>query len=78
MQQDIKIVFGEVFGLSPECFGDDTGPTTLEGWNSARHVELVIALEERFNCIFDPDEVPELTSLPRIEEILKRHARFRP
>jgi acyl carrier protein len=73
MRTDIVVVFSEVFGLPVERFGDDTAPATIEGWNSVRHVELVVALEERFGCMFDPEEVPELTSLQRIEEIIRRH-----
>jgi acyl carrier protein len=73
MRADIIAVFSQVFGRAPEQFGDDTAPATVEGWDSVRHVELVVALEERFNCMFDPEEVPELTSLARIEDILRRH-----
>ena len=73
MRADIIAVFAQVFGRAPEQFGDDTAPANVDGWDSVRHVELVVALEDRFNCMFDPDEVPELTSLARIEDILKRH-----
>lgn len=31
-------------------------------WDSLRHVELVLALEERFGIRFDASEVAELTS----------------
>lgn len=73
MRDSIIEVFSEVFGLPREQFGDETAPANVKGWDSARHVELVIALEERFNCMFDPEEVADLTSLTRIEEILRRH-----
>jgi acyl carrier protein len=73
MREAIITVFSEVFGLPPEQFGDDTAPATVAGWDSARHVELVVALEERFGCMFEPEEVPDLTSLQSIEEILSRH-----
>jgi acyl carrier protein len=73
MRDDIIAVFAQIFGRAPEQFGDDTAPANVEGWDSVRHVELVVALEERFGCMFEPDEVPELTSLARIEDILRRH-----
>jgi acyl carrier protein len=73
MRADIIAVFSQVFGLPAERFDDETAPATVSGWDSARHVELVVALEEHFGCMFEPDEVPELTSLKRIEEILRRH-----
>lgn len=73
MRDDIIAVFTQIFGRGPEHFGDETTPGTVEGWDSVRHVELVVALEERFGCMFDPDEVPDLTSLRAIEDIVKRH-----
>lgn len=73
MRAAIVEVFSRVFDRPQARFGDDVSPTTVEGWDSARHVELVVALEDRFGCMFDPDEVAELTSLPRIEEILRTH-----
>ena len=73
MRDDIIAVFAQVFGRAPEQFGEETSPATVEGWDSVRHVELVVALEERFGCMFDPEEVPELTSLTRIEDILRHH-----
>ncbi len=73
MRDDIIAVFAEVFDRGPEQFGADTTPATVQGWDSVKHVELVVALEERFGCMFDPEEVPDLTSLAAIEEILRRH-----
>jgi acyl carrier protein len=73
MRDDIIAVFAQVFGRASAQFGDETAPATVEGWDSVRHVELVVALEERFGCMFDPEEVPELTSLKTIEDILRRH-----
>jgi acyl carrier protein len=32
-----------------------------------------MALEEQFGCMFEAEDIPELVSLERIEEIVKRH-----
>lgn len=73
MRTAIVEVLSGVFARPVDQFGEDTGPSVVPGWDSARHVELVVALEDRFGCMFEPDEVAELTSLRRIEEILRRH-----
>lgn len=73
MRDDIIAVFAEVFERDPAQFGADMTPATVQGWDSVKHVELVVALEERFGCMFEPEEVPDLTSLAAIEEILRRH-----
>ena len=48
-------------------------PDAVEQWDSEKHVALVVALEDRFGCMFEAEEVPELTSLERMEEIIARH-----
>lgn len=66
-------VFGQVFSLPESTVAQGVTPDRVAGWDSARHVELVIALEERFQCVFEPDDVPSLTTLERIESIVSRY-----
>ncbi len=73
MRERIVHVLSGVFRLEPKAFGEETTPASVPGWDSAKHVELVVALEDAFGCMFDPDDVAELTSLAKIEEILNRH-----
>ncbi|MCK6555844.1 acyl carrier protein [Candidatus Binatia bacterium] len=68
----IDVVSG-VFKLAPEVVARGVTPDQVEGWDSEKHVELVVALEERFGCMFEAEEVPELTSLDQMESIIGRH-----
>jgi len=74
IRRGIVEVVGAVFGLVPESVESGVSPASVENWNSEKHVELVVALEERFGCMFDAEEVPELTSLEQMEAIIRRHA----
>ena len=74
IRRHIVEVVGAVFGLPADTVEAGVSPENVESWNSEKHVELVVALEERFGCMFDAEEVPELTSLERIEMIIRRHA----
>lgn len=73
MRERIVEVLAGVLKLAPSTFSEETTPASVPGWDSAKHVEIVVALEDRFGCMFDPDDVAELTSLAKIEEILTRH-----
>lgn len=73
LHRDIVTVVSTVFGLPPDTVAQGVSPETVERWDSEKHVELVVALEDRFGVEFDADEVPELTSLDRIAEALVRH-----
>ena len=68
----IEVVSG-VLGLSPVVIEQGVSPDRVANWDSQKHVELVVALEERFGCLFEAEEVPELTSLDQMEAIIGRH-----
>ena len=73
LRTDIIAVVSGVLGLPADEVARGVSPDAVERWDSEKHVELVVALEDRFNCMFEADEVPELTSLERMEEIIARH-----
>ena len=73
IRRAIVMVVSGVFQLPPEVVARGISPERIERWDSERHVALVVALEERFGCMFEAEEVPELTSLEQIEAILIRH-----
>jgi acyl carrier protein len=74
MRRQLVEVISRVFRVAPEVVERGVSPDRIEGWDSEKHVELVVALEERFNLMFEAEEVPELTSLEQMEAILSRHA----
>ena len=63
-------VFQGVFGDGLKDLPDDASPDTIEDWDSANHVNLVLALEAEFDVQFDTDEIGELTSLAAIRRRL--------
>lgn len=73
IRERIVAVLSEVFGLAPSVVALGVSPEKVNGWNSEKHVVLVMALEEHFGCMFEAEDIPELVSLERIEEIVKRH-----
>ena len=47
----------------PVAPGEQVEQSTEAAWDSVKHVELVLMLEERFGVVFEPEEFAELTSL---------------
>lgn len=73
LRSAIVAVVAAVLDLPTDQVAGGVSPDAVERWDSEKHVELVVALEDRFGCMFDAEEVPELTSLDRMQEILARH-----
>lgn len=66
MQARIKKVMGDVFNVDPDEINENTAPDNLEAWDSLKHMNLVVALEEEFNVEFDDDEIEGLLNFQLI------------
>jgi acyl carrier protein len=49
---------------------DETSQKTVGSWDSLRHIELIMAIEEAFDVIFPPSEVSTMTSVGAIRQLL--------
>jgi acyl carrier protein len=47
-----------------------TSQKTVGAWDSMRHIELVLALEDEYGVVFPPAEVSTMTSVAAIRKLL--------
>jgi len=64
-------VISQVLGV-PVCPTDNITSRTHGDWDSLKHVELIVTLEERFGISFEETYLPELTSQSVFVEHIKR------
>jgi acyl carrier protein len=69
----LKSVMAKVFGVPVEAITGDASPDSIEKWDSLRHMNLVLALEEEFGVELTDDQVVEILSYPLIKIILGEH-----
>jgi acyl carrier protein len=72
MKNKIKNIMSAVFDIDKDIIEDDASTTNLENWDSINHMNLVLAIEEEFNIVFDDEEIVQITSLKSIENTLAR------
>ncbi len=70
MEERVREVMAAILGLEEDEIEDDTSPNTVESWDSLKHMNLILALEEEFDVEFSDDQVVELTSYREIRETL--------
>ncbi|MGB8275234.1 MAG: acyl carrier protein [Alphaproteobacteria bacterium] len=56
----------DVFGVETGAIDDKAAPGRIEKWDSIRHIQLVLALEQRFHVVLEDEEIPRLVSLKAI------------
>ena len=66
-------VMSDILLIDPESINDDTSVDTVETWDSLKHLNLVLALEEKFDISFTEDQTVEMLSYPLIRIVLEEH-----
>jgi len=72
-EQKLKEVLSRIFNVRMDMISDDASPDTIENWDSLRHMNLVLALEEEFAVEFTDDQVVEILSYKLIKIVLQEH-----
>ena len=47
-----------------------SSPTTVESWDSVRHLNLMLALEEEYGFVFLPEEMDQAKSIEQIARLV--------
>lgn len=71
MEEKLKSVFTSIFGISAKDITDETSMQTLSSWDSLKHMNLIVAIEDAFNIEFDEDEFVNMSSFGAIKQILQ-------
>jgi len=71
VEDRIKNVMSAVFEISVEQITEDSSPDTIESWDSLKHMNLVIALEDEFNISIPDSEVANILTFTLIVYVVK-------
>jgi len=67
----LRELLADVFEISPEQVTAELSMGTLDNWDSFRHLQAILALEGEYGVQFDPQRIPELTSVALLQAELK-------
>jgi acyl carrier protein len=59
----LQPIFDELFGQESVNLTVDTLSDDIAGWDSAAHVSIIIAVEQEFGIMFDPDEIMDMENI---------------
>ena len=68
----LKEVFAKVLRVRAEEIDAQSSTKTTRNWDSLRHVELVVAIEQKYGVAFAASEVFALTSVQGFLDILAK------
>jgi acyl carrier protein len=71
----LRELLADIFEISPEHVTAELSMDTVDSWDSFRHLQAILALEGEYGVQFDPQRIPELTSVALLQaELVKKGA----
>ncbi len=68
-----RAALAKALKVAPETITDNASQEDLSAWDSVRHMNVVLALENDFDIEFDDEELPKMTSLNALVAAIERH-----
>ena len=67
----IQEIMAVVFEMSKESITSESSQDSIRNWDSIKHLDLIISLEEEFNIIFPVEEIGHLVTFKLIKIIIE-------
>jgi acyl carrier protein len=61
------------FKIDPAGITPETSQANTPSWDSFAHLKLVFEIEDAFDVRLSSEEIPKITSVAQLQEILQRH-----
>jgi len=68
--KEINDIFRDVFDDDSLVITDETNSEDIEDWDSLEHINLVVAMEKRFNMKFNIKEVGNLKNVGEMADLI--------
>jgi acyl carrier protein len=67
----VRTMASDLFGVPPEQVNAACSPQTIETWDSIQHLNLVLALEEKFGVQLAPEEIEQMKSIGEVTRLVE-------
>jgi len=70
IEKTVRQIMADILNLSAERIEEGTSMDNTEAWDSANHINLVLALEEEFGIALDVNEIESMVSFPDVVQVV--------
>lgn len=70
MIESLRKVMAENFGLDSNSINEFSNMENTEHWDSLKHMDLMMSIEEAFGVTFTADEIVSMTNFKKIQQVL--------
>lgn len=69
--EQIRRIASDLFSVRAERITIESSPESIEQWDSAKHLDLVLAIEDTFKLQLSPEEIEQMKNIEQITKIVE-------
>jgi len=70
--EQVRSVASDIFGIPADKITAESSPETIENWDSMQHLNLVLAIEEKFGVQFEPEDIEQMRNLGAVAALVEK------
>jgi acyl carrier protein len=68
----LRDIFADTLEISRDEVTPELSGESVETWDSFRHLQLILSIEDEYGVQFDPQKIPELTTVAKVHAALEQ------
>jgi acyl carrier protein len=70
--EQVRGVASDIFGVPADTITAESSPETIENWDSMQHLNLVLAIEEKFGVQLDPEDIEKMKNIGAVAMLVEK------
>ena len=70
--QQVRSIASDIFGVPTDKITPESSPETIENWDSMQHLNLVLAIEEKFGVQLEPEDIEQMKNIGAVAALVER------
>jgi len=68
----VRHIASDIFGIKADKITAQSSPKTIENWDSMQHLNLVLAIEEKFGVQFEPEDIEQMQNIGAVAALVEK------
>jgi len=70
--EQVRNVASDIFGIPADKITAESSPETIENWDSMQHLNLVLAIEEKFGVQLEPEDIEQMKNIDAVAALVEK------
>jgi acyl carrier protein len=70
--EQVRNIASDIFGVPADKITAGSSPETIENWDSMQHLNLVLAIEEKFGVQLEPEDIEKMKTIGAVVTLVEK------